>query len=108
MKPTRNSKPEQTLAFVGGGLGLAIFLVVGLLPSVVYGGYAGVILANSLFETAIHTSVWAQAIVIFGVLVGVLSTGALFVFVGAALGAGLALALGVTSSTEETAEEIRS
>ena len=38
-------------ALVGAGIGLATFLAVALLPALLYGGYAGVLLAGGIFGT---------------------------------------------------------
>lgn len=71
--------------FIGGIFGLIVFLVVGLLPSILYGGYAGVILGSAVFGSPIHEHLLAQAAVVMGVLVGVLSVGSIFVVAGAIL-----------------------
>jgi hypothetical protein len=77
---------NKTFTFIGAMVGLVLFLIIGLLPALVYGGYAGVMLANALYIGAIHTSLLAQTTVIFTVLAGVLSVASLFVISGAALG----------------------
>jgi len=70
-------------------IGLVAFLVVGLLPSLLYGGYAGVILGTVIFGSPIHESVFAQAIVVLGVLSGVLAIGGVFVLSGAIVANGI-------------------
>lgn len=89
----------RTSAFAGGVVGLVTFLAVGLLPSLVYGGYAGVALANALFGTPIHEHFLAQALVIFGMVVCLLSAAGLFVLLGASLSAGVFF--GVESVTRQ-------
>ena len=78
----------KTSTFVGGIVGLVGYLAIGLLPSIVYGGFAGVTLAAALFGTPIDASWMARGVVVFGMVIGLLATAALFVVVGAALGAG--------------------
>ena len=85
--PTSRST-EKTFAFVGGVAGLIGFLFVGLLPAMVYVGYAGVTLASALFGTPIDATLAARSVVLFGMVVGLLATASLFAVVGAALGAG--------------------
>lgn len=79
--------------FIGGIFGLMVFLVVGLLPSLLYGGYAGVILGSAIFGSPIHEHVLAQATVIIGILTGVLSVGSIFVVGGAIIASGIRSAL---------------
>lgn len=79
---------SRTFAFGGGILGLATFLFLGLLPSIVYGGFAGMTLATAIRGGPAEGSLLAQVLVIFGMVVGLLGTAAMFTVVGAALGAG--------------------
>jgi hypothetical protein len=88
----------KSFTFFGGLFGLLSFIVVGLLPSLVYGGYAGVVLANGIFGSAADPTFLMKIIVIMGVVTGVLSTAGLFTVCGAAGGAGIyTLANKVTS-----------
>jgi len=82
-QPHRN---ERAFAFGGGIVGLIAFLVVGLLPSLVYGGFAGATLAAALLGHPVDGSLMARAIVIFGMVTGLLATAGVFVVGGAALG----------------------
>jgi hypothetical protein len=79
------SKKIPTL--VGAAAGLTLFLPVALLPSLLYGGYAGVLLAGGIFGTPIPTHLAARALVVFGMVLGVTSVAALFAVAGAAAGA---------------------
>jgi hypothetical protein len=75
---------HRTFAFVSGMVGLLAFLVFGLVPSLVYGGYAGVTLAAALLGHPLGTSLLARGIVAFGMLAGLLATAGLFVVCTAA------------------------
>ena len=90
--------------FAGGVFGLIVFLVVGLLPSLLYGGYAGVILGSAIFGSPIHESVFAQATVVLGVLSGVLSIGAIFVLAGAIMATGISSLVRATRGAAENIE----
>jgi hypothetical protein len=93
--------------FIGGVVGLVVFLVVGLLPSLLYGGYAGVILGSAIFGTPIHESIFAQATVVLGVVSGVLAIGGVFVLGGAILATGaygLMTVINVQPAEKEEAE----
>ncbi len=87
---TQNSinPASRTFAFIGGLVGLVTFLFVGLLPSIVYGGFAGVTLVSSILGGPIDSSLLARGLVVFGMVVGLLGAAGVFVVVGAALGAG--------------------
>ena len=90
MKMSRKDlTPGATASFVGGVGGLLVYLVVGLLPSLVYGGYAGVALGSALLGAPLDGAIVARAIVAFGMVAGVLATAGLFVVVGAVMGAAL-------------------
>jgi hypothetical protein len=94
----------KTATFIGGIVGLVGYLAIGLLPSIVYGGFAGVTLAAALFGTPIDASWMARGVVVFGMVVGLLATAALFVVVGAAMGAGFYSVAGDLGRGKEPAE----
>lgn len=73
-------------AFAGGVVGLLAFLAVGLVPSLVYGGYAGVSLGVVLLGHPLGASLLARAVVAFGMLTGALATASLFIVWGATSG----------------------
>ncbi len=79
---------------VGAGIGLAAFLAIALLPALLYGGYAGVLLAGGIFGTPVQPSFLVRALVVFGMVLGVAGVGSLFAVGGAAAGA----AVGALSS----------
>jgi len=96
------SRPNST-TFMGGVIGLLVFLVVGLLPSLVYGGYAGVMLGSVVFGVPIHEHVLAQATVVLGILSGVLSVASIFVLAGAIMATGVrSLVSKASGAMEET------
>ena len=90
MKIEKNERVGyRTFAFGGGVVGLITFLATGLLPSIVYGGFAGVTLAAAMFGAPVDASLIGRGVVLFGMVVGLLGTAAIYVVVGAALGAGV-------------------
>jgi hypothetical protein len=95
----------KTSTFVGGIVGLVSYIAIGLLPSIVYGGFAGVTLAAALFGTPIDASWMARGVVAFGMVIGLLATAALFVVVGAALGAGVYSVAGDIAHRKEIVNE---
>ena len=77
-------KRNKTVALIGAGAGLALFLAVGLLPALMYGGYAGLMLANGIFGHAGELGLLARGLVLFGMLLGVFGTASVFAVAGAA------------------------
>jgi len=100
----RRSKANN-ITFVGGIVGLLTYLVIGLLPSLLYGGYAGIILGTAIFGSPIHENVFAQATVALGVLSGVLAIGGVFVLGGAILATGIFGTLSVLASVTAQTQE---
>ncbi len=89
----RNKVP----ALVGAGIGLAVFLAVALLPAVLYGGYAGVLLAGGIFGTPVTASIGPRILIVFGMLLGIAAVGSLFAVAGAASGAAVGSLLGAAA-----------
>ncbi len=75
---------------IGAAAGLAVFLALALLPALLYGGYAGVLLAGGIFGTPLQASFLVRALVIFGMVLGVVGIGSLFAVGGAVAGAAVA------------------
>ena len=78
-------KRNKTVALAGAAVGFALFLGIGLFPALMYGGYAGLLLANGIFGAQAQ-GVLPGGLVIFGMVLGVFGTAALFVVAGAAAG----------------------
>lgn len=85
----------KKMTIVGAGVGLALFVFVGLLPSWLYGGYAGVLLATGIFGTPLTGAFLEKALIVFGSVLGVTAVAALFAVAGAAAGAALGALLRV-------------
>ena len=75
---------------IGSAIGLAVFLAIALLPSMLYGGYAGVLLAGGIFGTPVGATFLVRALIVFGMVLGVVGVGSLFAVAGAAAGAAVA------------------
>jgi hypothetical protein len=80
---------NKMVAVAGAAVGTALFFAVGLLPAVLYGGYAGLLLATGIFGAPLPGHIFARGLVAFGSLLGVLATAALFAVAGAASASGL-------------------
>jgi hypothetical protein len=95
---------KKTPTLVGAGIGLALFLAVALLPAMLYGGYAGVLLAGGIFGTPVEPTLLARALIVFGMVLGVVAVGSLFAVLGAAAGAAVG-ALTAVASRKPAAQE---
>ncbi len=91
---TRNRKLPS---LVGAALGLAVFLAVGLVPAMLYGGYAGVALAAAVLGAPVAGGGIAGAFVVLGLGLGVVVTGAFFAAAGAAAATAVAALLALTT-----------
>jgi hypothetical protein len=92
---------RKTPTIVGAAVGLALFLALGLLPALLYGGYAGVMLAGGISGTPVEATFLVRALIVFGMVMGVTGVGALFAVGGAVVGAAVATLAGVPPSKEE-------
>ncbi len=88
---------RKSYTMIGAAVGLALFLAIALLPSLLYGGYAGVLLAGGIFGTPIHATFLVRALIVFGMVLGVTGIGALFAVGGAAIGAAVSVLAGAPS-----------
>ncbi len=100
---TTNSK--KVPALVGAGIGLALFLALALLPALLYGGYAGVLLAGGIFGTPVTASIGVRALIVFGMVLGVTAVGSLFAVAGAAAGAAVGALLRAAPSERKAKHE---
>ena len=78
---------RKTPTLIGAGIGLAAFLAIGLLPALLYGGYAGVLLAGGILGSPVKAGLLARALMVFGMVLGVAGIASLFAVGGAVLGA---------------------
>ena len=96
---------NKTPALVGAGIGLATFLAVALLPAMLYGGYAGVLLAGGIFGTPVTASLGARALIVFGMVLGVTAVGSLFAVAGAAIGTAIGAVVRASTPAAKKADE---
>jgi hypothetical protein len=96
---------NKTVAVAGAVVGFALFLAVGLLPAIMYGGYAGLLLATGIFGAPVPAHLLARGLVGFGMVLGVFATAAVFAVAGAGTGSVIAhlVAWGVREPKEEAA-----
>jgi uncharacterized membrane protein len=73
-------------AYIGAGAGLAVFALFGLLPGSLLGGAAGISFAGMLFGLPLEPGLLSRAIVLSGMLVGVLVSGVSIVTASSTIG----------------------
>lgn len=69
--------------YIGAGLGMLAFLLIGAVPGVLYGGYMGLVMTEALFGHVDEVSMLARAVTGGGMVLGVLSSLFLFLVAGA-------------------------
>ena len=94
---------RKNATLIGAAVGLALFLAIALLPALLYGGYAGVLLAGGIFGTPVHATLAVRALIVLGMVLGVTGVGALFAIGGAAAGAAVAVLTGAPAEPEKAA-----
>jgi hypothetical protein len=91
---------RKTPTIIGAAVGLALFLAIGLLPALLYGGYAGVMLASAVAGSPVQATFVVRALIVVGMVLGVTGVGALFAAGGAVVGAAIAVLTGVPARKE--------
>jgi hypothetical protein len=91
-------------ALIGSAAAIIAFFVIGLLPAMAYGGYAGHLLAGGIVGAETGGLV-ARSLVVFGMALGVVGIGSLFAVLGAMVGAlvGAVTRLDVRKAAEQAA-----
>ncbi|NOY39575.1 MAG: hypothetical protein GXO95_04965 [Nitrospirae bacterium] len=79
-------KLSNRLSYLGAGIGLALFVVFGLLPGSFIGGVLGLNIAGAVFGIPIAPSILSRIVVAMGMLTGVMVTGLIFMVGGATMG----------------------
>ena len=97
---------NKTPSLVGAGIGLALFLAVALLPAILYGGYAGLLLAGGIVGTPVQPTFFVKALIVFGMVMGVTGIASLFAVLGAVAGAAVGALTGV-ATRKPVAQETR-
>jgi hypothetical protein len=85
---------RKNYTIIGAATGLTLFAAIALLPAILYGGYAGVLLAGGIFGTPLQATLLARALIVFGMALGVVGIGSLFAVSGAAVGAAVSILAG--------------
>ena len=92
---------SKTYGIIGAALGLVAFLGTAMLPALLYGGYAGVLLAGGIFGSPLVPTFWVRTLIIGGMVLGTIGVGALFTVAGAVAGS----AVGALTNVRTLARE---
>ncbi len=97
---------SNRLAYLGAGVGLALYAIFGLLYGSLLGGVVGLNIVHAVFGTTLAQAVLPRIIVALGMLTGVLVAGTIFVVGSASLGWVIGYLIDpATWSRKETLEE---
>ncbi len=96
---------HKLFTLVGAGIGLAIFLAVAMLPAILYGGYAGLLLAGGIVGTPVQPTFLVKALIIFGMMLGVTGIASLFAVLGAVAGAAVGALTGKVAPARKAAAD---
>ena len=96
-------KNQKNYTVIGAAVGLILFLAVALLPALLYGGYAGVLLAGGILGTPVKATFLVRALIVFGMALGAVGVGSLFAVGGAAAGAAVSTLAGAVPGHEAKA-----
>jgi hypothetical protein len=77
---------KNMFSLIGAGVGLVLFVALALLPAMLYGGYAGVLLASGIFGTPLEPTLLVRMFIIGGMILGTVAMASLFAVGGAAIG----------------------
>ena len=78
-----------TGAKIGSLISFVLFVLFGLVPALLYGGYMGLIMTTTLLGPVVAAGLFSQFLVAGGMCLGVVATLALFLVLGALGGAGI-------------------
>jgi hypothetical protein len=96
---------NKLYTLIGAGVGLALFLAIALLPSVLYGGYAGLLLAGGIVGTPVQPTFLVRGLIVFGMLLGVTGIASLFAVLGAVAGAAVGVLTGKVAPAKKAAAD---
>jgi hypothetical protein len=76
---TKMEKLSKKLTYIGAGIGLVLFAIVGLLPGSLLGGAMGLNIVGTLFGYPVTSGVLQRLIVAGSMLLGVMVAGIIFI-----------------------------
>jgi hypothetical protein len=102
------SRTHTSPTLVGSGIAFVLFLLTGAVPSLVYGGYAGLMVGSALFGHGTSEQLGTRIATGSGMVVGFLLTLGLFLTVGALVGRVVGTAMRRrAAAAEATGETVR-
>jgi hypothetical protein len=96
---------NRLYTLIGAGVGLALFLAIALLPAILYGGYAGLLLAGGIVGTPVQPTLLVRGLIVFGMVLGVTGIASLFAVLGAVAGAAVGALTGKVAPAKKAAAD---
>jgi hypothetical protein len=75
----KTTETARKTAYIGAGVGLVLFAIIGLLPGSFLGGVVGLNIAGSLFGMPVSSALLPRLIVGLSMLVGVMVSAIIFI-----------------------------
>ena len=82
----RKDTMASRLTYVGGGVGLGLFAIFGIVNASFVGGIIGLNLAGMISGFPVDSTLLARALVVIGMIVGIMVAGMIFIMTGAIAG----------------------
>ncbi|HAR46735.1 MAG TPA: hypothetical protein DCS05_11410 [Nitrospiraceae bacterium] len=90
---------------IGATIGGLVFLVLGIVPGFYFGSYGTLILIQKLVGGAVEPTLIVRAIIVMGILVGILCVAAVSIVVGGILGTAMGYLVSLPQALRERKEE---
>lgn len=79
-------KIREIFTWAGACFGIVMFVLAGMQPAILYGGWTGLMLTGQMFGTPVEMTFMVKLIVLGAIVLGVITVGLLFLVLGAVLG----------------------
>jgi hypothetical protein len=90
---------------IGATIGGLAFLIFGIVPGFYFGSYGTLILIQKLVGGAVEPTLIVRAIIVMGILVGILCVAAVSIVVGGILGTAMGYLVSLPQALRERKEE---
>lgn len=89
--------------YTGALIGFLVFLAIGAIPGLLYGGYMGLTMLAALTSSPIEPTIIAKVMTGGGMLIGLLASVSFFVVIGSLIGTVIGAPISVLLSKKEKA-----
>ncbi len=92
---------------IGATIGGLVFLVFGIVPGFYFGSYGTLILLQKLMGGTVEPTLIVRAVVVMGILVGILCVAAVSIVVGGLLGTAMGYAVSLPQALRAKKAEVK-